>query len=39
MKTNRRNFIRTMGAGTAGLTIGSAALSLQSCTSSSAKNA
>ena len=33
MKTNRRQFIQTMGASTAGLTLGGAALSLTSCAS------
>jgi para-nitrobenzyl esterase len=37
MKSNRRKFIQTMGTGAAGLTIGSAALSLSSCTSSGTK--
>ncbi len=37
MKSDRRKFIQTMGAGTAGLTIGTSALSVSSCTSSSNK--
>jgi para-nitrobenzyl esterase len=37
MKTNRRKFIQTMGAGTAGLTLGTATLSATSCASASAK--
>ena len=38
MKSNRRNFIRTMGAGATGLTIGAAGLSAASCTGPAAKN-
>jgi para-nitrobenzyl esterase len=37
MKTDRRKFIQTMGAGTAGLTLGTTALTIPSCTSSSGK--
>ncbi len=37
MKSDRRKFIQTMGAGAAGLTIGTTALSISSCTSSSNK--
>jgi para-nitrobenzyl esterase len=33
MKSNRRNFIRTMGAGAAGLSLGSATAGLTSCSS------
>ncbi len=33
MKTNRRHFIQTMGAGAAGLTLGTTAASMSSCTS------
>ena len=35
MKTNRRRFIQSMGAGAAGLTLGSTAVSMSSCTSKS----
>ena len=37
MKSNRRNFIRTMGAGATGLTIGAAGISAASCTPASGK--
>jgi para-nitrobenzyl esterase len=37
MKKNRRRFIQTMGAGTAGLTLGTAALSATSCSASTGK--
>ncbi len=37
MKTNRRKFIRTMGTGAAGLTLGTAAITANSCVSSSSK--
>lgn len=37
MKTGRRNFLKTMGAGATGLTIGGSALSLSSCTTVSSK--
>jgi hypothetical protein len=33
MKSTRRKFFQTMGAGTAGLTLGSATLSMASCAS------
>lgn len=39
MKSNRRKFIQSLGAGAAGLTIGSSAISLASCTSTSANAA
>lgn len=38
MKTNRRTFIQNLGAGTAGLTIGSSILTAASCASPSQKN-
>jgi len=37
MKTDRRKFIRTVGAGTAGLTLATASLPITSCTSSVGK--
>jgi para-nitrobenzyl esterase len=37
MKSNRRKFFQTMGVGAAGLTLGTAAMSLTSCASASAK--
>ena len=37
MKSNRRTFIQNLGAGAAGLTIGSSAISLASCSSATAK--
>ena len=37
MKTDRRKFIRTVGAGTAGLTLAAASLPITSCTSSVGK--
>ena len=37
MKSNRRKFIQSLGAGAAGLTIGSSAISLASCSSADAK--
>ena len=37
MKSNRRQFIQTMGAGAAGLTLGTSAISLKSCSSSPVK--
>ena len=33
MKTNRRHFIQTMGAGAAGLTLGTTAVTMSSCAS------
>ena len=37
MKSNRRDFLKTMGAGATGFTIGGSALSLASSTSVSSK--
>jgi para-nitrobenzyl esterase len=37
MKSNRRNFIRTMGAGATGLAFGTAAVTATACTSTSTK--
>jgi len=37
MKTDRRKFIQTMGTGAAGLTLGTGALSVASCTTTSSK--
>jgi para-nitrobenzyl esterase len=37
MKSNRRKFIQNLGAGAAGLTLGTSAISLTSCTSPSVK--
>ena len=37
MKSNRRQFIQTMGAGAAGLTLGASAISSTSCSSTSVK--
>ena len=37
MKSNRRKFIQNLGAGAAGLTLGTTTISLTSCSSSSAK--
>ena len=37
MKSNRRKFIQNLGVGAAGLTIGSSAISLASCSSAGAK--
>jgi para-nitrobenzyl esterase len=37
MKSNRRKFIQNLGAGAAGLTLGTSAISLTSCTSTSSK--
>ncbi len=37
MKSNRRKFIQNLGAGAAGLTLGTSALSLTSCTSPAVK--
>jgi para-nitrobenzyl esterase len=37
MKSNRRNFIKTVGAGATGLTIGAACMSIASCTPAGAK--
>jgi len=37
MKTDRRKFIQTMGAGTAGMTLGTAAISVSSCASGTDK--
>ncbi|HKK43820.1 MAG TPA: carboxylesterase family protein [Bacteroidales bacterium] len=38
MKTDRRHFIQTMGAGAAGLTLGTTAVTMSSCASVSADN-
>lgn len=38
MKSNRRTFFKTMGAGAAGMTLGSSALSMASCTSGAVEN-
>jgi para-nitrobenzyl esterase len=37
MKSNRRNFIKTVGAGAAGVTIGAAGMTAASCTAANAK--
>ena len=37
MKSNRRKFIQNLGAGAAGLTLGTAAISTTSCSSPAAK--